>query len=279
MGYLYPIDEKLIAKVLYEKLPEYIENHPQVRNCLERIIQEKCADKKETESRFDKVLNEIKKMREDFERRWQELKEESERKWQELRETDEKLREDFERRWQEMKEESERRWQEMKEESERKWQELKKADQELKQADLELRKEFTKKFESTIGAIGARWGVFAETSFRNAMKGILEEEFPVKVERYLAKDEEGKVFGHPDQVELDLVIRNGKVIAVEIKSSMSKSDVYAFDRKVKFYEEKEKRKVDRKIIISPMIDPRAKPVIEKLGIEAYSFPDQVENLE
>ncbi len=59
---------------------------------------------------------------------------------------------------------------------------------------------------------------------------------------------------------------------------MSKSDVYAFDIKVKFYEEKKKRKVDRKIITSPMIDPRAKPVIEKLGIEAYSFPDQVEDL-
>ncbi len=124
---------------------------------------------------------------------------ESREKMEELR----RMREESERKWRELKEESERKWQELKEESERKWQELKKA-------DLELRKEFSKKFESPIGAIGAKWGISAESSFRDAMKAILEKEFPVKVERYLAKDEEGKVFGHPDQVELDLVIKKWK---------------------------------------------------------------------
>jgi len=59
---------------------------------------------------------------------------------------------------------------------------------------------------------------------------------------------------------------------------MSKSDVYAFYRKVKFYEEKEGKKVSRMIIISPMIEPMAKKVAEDLGIEFYTYPDNIEKL-
>ena len=133
-------------------------------------------------------------------------------------------------------------------------------------------------YDTRIGALGARWGLQAESTFREAIKGILEESFPVKVERYLVMDNEGKVFGRPEQVELDLIIKDSEVIVGEIKSSMSKSDIYAFYRKVKFYEEKEEKKVSRKIIISPMIDPRAKKVAEELGIEIYTYPEYITTL-
>ena len=59
---------------------------------------------------------------------------------------------------------------------------------------------------------------------------------------------------------------------------MSKSDVYAFDRKVKFYEEKEGKKVSRKIVIAPMIDPGVKEIAKTLGIEIYTYPDYIEEL-
>lgn len=112
-----------------------------------------------------------------------------------------------------------------------------------------------RKFDSTIGAIGTRWGVMAEESFRNALKAILEETFNVKVERYHAFDTEGTVFGKPDQVELDLIIYNKTLILAEIKSSMSKPDMHAFMRKVDFYEKKHNVMVQRKMVISPMVDP------------------------
>jgi hypothetical protein len=51
--------------------------------------------------------------------------------------------------------------------------------------------------------------------------------------------------------------KDAEIPAIEIKSSMSKLDVYAFDRKVSFYESRHQVKVDRKIIITPMLDPRA----------------------
>jgi hypothetical protein len=43
-------------------------------------------------------------------------------------------------------------------------------------------------------------------------------------------DDEGEVFGRPDQVEINVIIKNGLVIVCEIKSSMSKAEMYIFDR-------------------------------------------------
>jgi hypothetical protein len=91
-------------------------------------------------------------------------------------------------------------------------------------------------------------------------------------------DEAGEVFGRPDQVELDLIIKNGLVIVCEIKSSLSKSDMYSFDRKVAFYQKRHQRPVSRKLVICPMVDDRALPVAEALGIEVYRYADAVENL-
>ncbi len=50
------------------------------------------------------------------------------------------------------------------------------------------------------------------------------------------------------------IIKNGVLILCEIKSSMSRGDVYIFNRKIAFYEKRHNRKADRKIIISPMVD-------------------------
>jgi len=33
-------------------------------------------------------------------------------------------------------------------------------------------------------------------------------------------DEQGEVFGHPDQIELDIIIKNGLLLICELKSSI-----------------------------------------------------------
>jgi hypothetical protein len=135
-----------------------------------------------------------------------------------------------------------------------------------------------RRYESTIGAIGSRWGLYSEASFRNGLKAILEKSFGVEVLNLNEYDQDGIVFGRPDQVEIDVIIRNGVTILCEIKSSMSKSDMYTFDRKATFYESRHQRPVTRKIVMSPMVDDRAKPVAETLGIEIYSYADQVKEI-
>ena len=125
------------------------------------------------------------------------------------------------------------------------------------------------KLDRTVHAIGARWGIQSEASFREALSGILGD-LGFEVENYIKQDMEGRVHGHPAQVELDIVVRDGKLMLVEIKSSMSRAEVYTFERVVEFYEAQENRKVDRKLIVCPFLKPGAIDVAEKLGIEVFT---------
>jgi len=124
--------------------------------------------------------------------------------------------------------------------------------------------------------VGSRWGLYSEESFRKALAGILTESFGVEVLNLTLYNRKGEVFGHPDQVELDLTIGNSLTIACEIKSSIDKAGMYSFGRKVDFYTSREQRAISRKIVISPMAIDRALPVAEALGIEVYSYADAVE---
>lgn len=115
-----------------------------------------------------------------------------------------------------------------------------------------------------------RWGIQSEAAFRNALAGILEKSFGVEVLNVNEYDDRGEVFGRPDQVELDVIIKNGLLLICELKSSIDKAGMYSFERKARFYEKRHQRKADRLIVISPMIDARARRVAEQLGIETFS---------
>jgi len=105
---------------------------------------------------------------------------------------------------------------------------------------------------------------------------ILEESFSVQVVNVTDYDDQGEVFDRPDQVELDVIIKDGLLIVCEIKSSMSKSDMYTLERKVRFYEKRHGRQVTRRLVISPMVDPKAQVVAEQLGIAVYTHATDVD---
>ena len=132
------------------------------------------------------------------------------------------------------------------------------------------------KHDRSIGALGSRWGLQSEKAFRDALAGILEKNFGVEVLNINEYDEQGVVFGRPDQVELDVIIKNGMLLICELKSSIDKAGMYIFERKARFYEQRHQRTADRLIVISPMIDARARKVAEKLGIETYGDSTEVE---
>jgi len=118
----------------------------------------------------------------------------------------------------------------------------------------------------------------SERAFRDGLAGILEESFNVEVLRIEDYDDTGEVFGRPEQIELDVIIKNGLLLICELKSSVGKADMYSFERKARFYERRHDRKADRLIVISPMIDPRAAKVAETLGIETYGDSTEVEHI-
>ncbi len=242
------MEKAKFRELLTHELPNLLRQDPGLRVLLWEMLRPYFADRKETEGRFEALLEEFRREREAWFKKW----EENERRWREN-----------ERRWRE----NERRWRE----NERRWEE----NQEMLRRLMEEDKRLDRRIDSTIGALGARWGLQAEESFRNALAGIMKDVAPdVEVVRVVEWDEAGEVFGRPDQIELDLIIKDGDLIIGEIKSSMSKSDMYMLERKARFYEKKHGRKARRLIAISPMVEDAAKEVAKRLGIEVYTFADE-----
>ncbi|MFP4496025.1 MAG: PD-(D/E)XK nuclease family protein, partial [Halochromatium sp.] len=256
------------------------------------------ADKGQTEGRIEAILAELARNREEQARKWDEQREEDRRKWDEQREEDRRKWQAQEALWAESRQkwdaqqqkwdEQQRKW----EEQQRKWDEQQRKSEEETRAWREHEKavwaefdrlheenrERDKRVERSIGALGARWGLQSERAFRDALAGILEKSFGVEVLNVNEYDDEGLVFGRPDQVELDVIIKNGLLIICELKSSIDKAGMYSFERKARFYEKRHGRTASRLIVISPMIDARAQKVAEKLGIETFGDSLDVETL-
>lgn len=136
-----------------------------------------------------------------------------------------------------------------------------------------LREDMVKGFDLVqrhISALGARWGLMSEEAFREGIRGLLEKEMNVKVERWESYDEEGVVYGYPSQVEVDVALSDEKVVLIEVTSHARASDVYALKRKSTLYEKKTGRKASRSIIVTPYSDDEAIKASKELGIEIYT---------
>ena len=233
---------KEIRDVIIRELPKVIEDDKELQQLIIRLSRQYFADKEHTEDKFDRILGELKADRERQDKKW----EEQNKKW----------------------EEQNKKW----EDHNKKWEANQKVINEML-ADI---KALSRKHDSTIGAIGARWDLHTEQAFRNALKSILEEFPGVEVYNITEFDETGQVFGRPEQVEIDLIVKNGVVIIAEIKSSVSKAEIYVLERKARFYEELHNRQISRIMIISPMVEKKAWPVAQKLGIEVYNSADEAQ---
>jgi len=138
---------------------------------------------------------------------------------------------------------------------------------------MKLREDMNRGFDRLqrrLDALGARWGVMSEEAFREGLRGVVEEELGLRVERWTAYDEEGRVFGYEAVVEVDVAVKDGKVILIEITSHARASDVILFKRKAELYAEKEGRRPDRLIIVTPYVDEKAVRLAARLGIELYT---------
>ncbi len=238
----------------------------------------------------DRLLSELARDREEQARKWDEQNrkwdeqnrkwDEQNRKWDEQNRKWDDAKQEFDRLLDQLardQEEQTRKWDEQNhkwEEQNRKWDDAKQEFNRMHETIIAL----GKKLDRSITALGARWGIKSESAFRNALVGILETSFAVQVLNITDYDDEGKVFGRPDRIELDVIIKNGLLIICELKSSMSRSDMYTFERKVRFYEQRHQRQANRMLVISPMVDTRAEKVAKQLGIEVYSDSMDVEEL-
>jgi len=236
------VEQEEIREIIKRELPTIVREDPEIQELVFRLSEDRFADRRATESRFDRILDELRRDREEQRSRWA----------------------DQNREW----DEQNRRW----DEQNRRWDKNQVAIDKML-ASIEA---LNRKHDSALGALGARWGLHAEESFRSGLREILEQHFDVRVVNVREFDDEGEVFGRPDQIELDVVVKDGILIICEIKSSLSKSDVHVFDRKVKYYEKRHNKKATEVLLISPMVDDRARALAEKLGIKVHTYPDQID---
>ncbi len=81
------------------------------------------------------------------------------------------------------------------------------------------------------------------------------------------RDEAGDLLGYPLDVELDAVIRDGVHVLVEIKAAVSAYDVLGFARKADLYAKVTGCRPQRRLIISPYVEPRAREAAQRLNVE------------
>ncbi|MEW5815060.1 MAG: DUF3782 domain-containing protein [Spirochaetota bacterium] len=99
----------------------------------------------------------------------------------------------------------------------------------LAQAQIRLEETMQRGFKElrdSISALGSRWGLQSEETFRNAIRGLLQET-GYSVMR-----------GCYGNREVDVVIKDGEHILLEITSSMKKSDIRKYNESADDYRNK-----------------------------------------
>jgi hypothetical protein len=269
-----------------EKVEQRLEKQDQRLEKLEQLFEKQDQRLEKVEQRLEKQDQRLEKLEQLFEKQDQRLEKVEQRL--------EKLEQLFEKQDQRL-EKVEQRLEKLEQLFEKQDQRLEKVEQRLEKLELLFEKleqlldlKITEdrerwiqhdiqmsKFDQRLMAMGARWGSQSEDAFRNGLAAILKEIPDIEVIHVDEHDDEGIVFGYPEEIELDIIIKNGLLIIVEMKSATDKSDVYRFDKKVRFYEQKHGRKANRKLIISPMVGKKANSVAQKLGIELYTYVQNV----
>ncbi|MFZ8846553.1 MAG: DUF3782 domain-containing protein, partial [Candidatus Hydrothermia bacterium] len=250
---------------------------------LENTIKEGFEkQEKENEKIWQAIKEGFERQAQENEKIWQAIKEgferqekENQRIWQAIEELRKDMKEGFERQ----EKENQRIWQNI----ERIWQSIEKLEKTIKEGfkrqekenqriwqaieeDRKANQKHFKRLDMKLTAIGARWGLMAEGTFRAGLKTIIED-LGYVVENVVFFDDEGYVFLEPSQIEIDIIIKDGRKTAVEIKSSVSEGDVITFERKVRLYEKKSNIKIDKKIILTPFANNKAIEIAKSLGIE------------
>jgi hypothetical protein len=253
------MNTEALKDAIKRELPTWLRDDPGFRAYVLELTRHTYADRADTEDRFYTLLGELRRDRERQDQKWEanqadlkQLREEHNTKWEANQADLKQLREEHNTKW------------------------------EANQAELKRLHEeimaMAQKHDRGIGALGSRWGLQSERAFRDALAAILEKSFNVQVVNVTDFDDKGEVFGRPDQIELDVIVKNGLLVICELKSSIDKAGMYMFERKARFYERRHERQANRLIVISPMIDARARQVAERLGIETYGDSIEVETI-
>ncbi|MHA1146375.1 MAG: hypothetical protein ACTSRW_16685, partial [Candidatus Helarchaeota archaeon] len=117
----------------------------------------------------------------------------------------------------------------------------------------------------SVARIESKEGIFLEKVVLDLMKETLELEKvdPSKTKKEYLQDLEGAVFYKGYTTDVDVLLQNGNVYLVEVKTMASKQDVDHFLMNVKLYEKTHDRKVTKPILIALRTTLQAVQVAEQ----------------
>jgi hypothetical protein len=216
---------------LRRALPALLREHPEVRHEVWGIMLEAFPSRQE----FMALLDEMRAMREDSNRRFEEMRQEMNQRFKEMR-------------------------QEMNQRFETVDQRFEAVDHRFEMVIGELRE-----MRVHLSALGGRVGHGLEEAIRGVVEEFAGHAFPV-AERLVLRDEAGEVFGIAGaEVEFDLYAHNGEAYVVEVKSHLKPGDVLIFHKKMQFAREKLGREFIP-LVLALSMDPRAEHQLRNLGI-------------
>jgi len=219
---------------LRRDLPTLLREHPEVRHELWGMMLEAFPSRQE----FRALLDEMRSMREDTNRRFEELRQDMNRRFEAV-----------DRRFEAV----DRRFEAVDRRFEAVIEELRNHSRQLRDVNIHL------------SALGGRVGYGLEDMVKAVVEEIAGHTFPV-AERLLLRDETGEVFGVAGaEVEFDLYVHNGEAYLVEVKSHLKPSDVLSFHQKVQFARQKLGREVIP-FILALSMDTKAEESMRRLGI-------------
>nr|BAL58204.1 hypothetical conserved protein [uncultured prokaryote] len=271
----------------------------------EALINELKAHREDTNKRFEEMdrrfealANELKAHREDTNKRFEEMdrrfealanelkahREDTNRRFEALANELKAHREDTNRRFEALanelkahREDTNRRFEALANELKAHREDTNKRLEELRKDFMSMVESLSRKIESTVGAIGSRWGVGAENAIREGLREIVGE-IGLRIEKWRRMDSECRVFLYPREAEIDILIKDGKIYAIEVKSSLTHAEVENFERSVRYYEMVEGKRVDKKIILAVYVYRGAAEYASHFGIKIISQPEEIKEI-
>ena len=226
--------ETAFIEQLRRDLPTLLREHPEVRHELWGMMLEAFPSRQE----FLALLDEMRALREDTNRRFEELRQDMNHRFEAV-----------DRRFEAI----DRRFEAVDRRFEAVIEELRNHSRQLRDVNIHL------------SALGGRVGYGLEDMVKTVVEEFAGHTFPF-AERLLLRDEIGEVFGVAGaEVEFDLYVHNGEAYLVEVKSHLKPGDVLPFHLKVQFARKKLGREVIP-LILALSMDARAEESMRSLGI-------------
>ncbi len=239
-------EEKHIMRIL----PFLLKKDNQFRTELYSVLMETFATKED----LARILEEIRISREEANKRFEAMDKRFEA-----------MQEQMDKRFDAMQKQMDKRFEAMQEQMDKRFEAVDRRFEEQTKA--------LNRLGMSIRTIGSRWGIETEVTIRNTLRELLLKNLKVAgIDEYKIKDKEGRIGAPNADIQIDCVIRNGKHLLIEIKSSADEAHVDRFYKIGELYAEKEGITPEL-LFVAVIMKEKGEIRCKQLGIQLITYDE------